>query len=321
PTRSPLNGAWREVVLSVRDLGAWSRALNQLFGWEELTRGKTDARLLKSWALPASVTAEERILTAPSDPTRLIRLMSFKGVAQTEARANAAPWDTGGIFSLLVYVRDVDEAYNTAQKLGWSAYNTPSTMDFGGMGLRNVILRGPDGVNIGLYTQTTPPLANFLYDKATAPVSIQHMVRDIDTSRRFYKEILAWVPWFDGTTTLKSNNFGVPAEKVGQPKKVVIAAAAKMGPSEKWATSQIELVQWDGMNGRDVAAGCVPPNLGIISLRMYVPDVKAAEKALTSADVSLFANVTRVSLVGGPEVDIFAARSPDGAVIEFVQEL
>ncbi len=316
----PLNGAWREVVISVRDLGAWSRALNTLFGWEELTRGKTDARLLKSWALPGTATAEERILTAPSDPTRQIRLVSFKGVPQAEARAKASPWDTGGFFSLLVYVRDANATYKDALKLGWSAYNAPSDMDFGAMTLRNVVLRGPDGVSFGLYTQQTPPLPNFPYDKATTVVSIQQMVRDIDAARRFYKDIMRWVPSFDGVTHLKSNQFGLPAERVGMSKKVIIASDRKVEPSETWSTGQVELVQWDGLSGRDFSSTCVPPNLGIISVRVPVADVKAAEKLLVANDVSVFANVTRTSLEAGREADIFAVRSPDGAMIEFFQE-
>jgi catechol 2,3-dioxygenase-like lactoylglutathione lyase family enzyme len=316
----PLTGPWREVVVSVRDLGAWSRALNQLFGWEELTRGKTDPRLLKSWALPGTATAEERILTAPSDPERQIRLVSFKGVTQTETRTNAAPWDTGGFFSLLVYVRDVDATYKDALKLGWSAYNPPSDMEFGAMTLRNVVLRGPDSVSIGLYTQRTPPLPNFPYDKATSPVSIQQMVRDIEAARRFYKDLMRWVPSFDGVTNLKSNQFGLPPERVGMSKKVITASDKKIAPSQTWLVGQVELVQWDGLTGRDFSAACVPPNLGIISLRVPVTDVKAAAKTLTANDVSVFANITRTSLAAGREADIFAVRSPDGAMIEFFQE-
>jgi catechol 2,3-dioxygenase-like lactoylglutathione lyase family enzyme len=317
-TALPLTGAWQEAVVSVRDLDRWGAALDTLFGWHEVERSPIDKRLLSAWQLPSSVTADERVFTNPQDDTRRVRFMKFSGIEQVQVRSSAMGWDTGGVFSLLCYARDVDATFKAAQELGWSAYHDPVNMQFGDRTLRNVVLRAWDGVNFGLYCPTIPPPpAAPLYSKVSAPFNGQQMVREIAPARRFYADLLGWTSWFDGTLRLNCNNFGMPANFVGVlPKNVAIMAGGKSADGA-WDYGQVELVQWDGFAGRDLAEHALPPNLGILALRVPVTDAVETAKLLIARGAILKTPPCRVAIPLHGEVMICAVRTPDGALIEY----
>jgi catechol 2,3-dioxygenase-like lactoylglutathione lyase family enzyme len=317
--RLPVGGAWQEAVVCVRRLDRWIEALGQLLGWVVESRGPADPRLLATWRLPAAARGEEAVLVARDDPPRRVRLLSLTGVEQRQIRSSGNHWDTGGIFSLLVHVRDVDATFRAAQELGWSAFHDPVDMHFGGRVLRNVVLRGWDGVNFGLYRVTVPPPPPPRYAKAAMAFNGQQSVRDIAAARAFYCDVLGWTAWFDGVTHLACNNFGMPENYVGKmPKNVIIAAAGK-DEADGWTHGQVELVQWVGFTGQDFAAQAVPPNLGILALRMPVADAAGQAAAIAARGTPLFTAPSRVTLAPYGEVTVFGVRSPDGALLEFFE--
>jgi catechol 2,3-dioxygenase-like lactoylglutathione lyase family enzyme len=325
----PITGAWSEAVVSVRDLDRWTEALDNLFGWRAAAKNPVDPRLLAAWGLPPGCAAEDVILTEPSDTSRRVRLIRFDHVPQVQIRSSAMAWEPGGIFSLLCHARDVDATFAAAQDLGWSAFNDPVDMHFEGRTLRNVVLRAWDGANFGLYRLMTPapPTLNQsapAHAKVAMAFNGQQMIRDIAPARAFYADILGWTAWFDGVTHLTCNNFGMPENFVGKmPKNVIIAAGGK-DANGAWAHGQVELVQWVGFTGRDLGARAVPPNLGILGLRIPVSDVRAKADEITKRGGTLFyAPVTVAPAPQGEttqgETIMCAVRTPDGAMIEFVQ--
>ncbi|MDX2144106.1 MAG: hypothetical protein SFV19_12180 [Rhodospirillaceae bacterium] len=315
----PPTDAWTEAVVSVRDLGRWAEALGQLFGWRAGPKNQVDPRLLKAWGLPPTCAAEDVILTEPTDTARHVRLIRFDHVTQVQIRSSAMAWEPGGIFSLLCYARDVDATFAAAQRIGWSAFNDPVDMHFEGRTLRNVVLRAWDGVNFGLYRLMTPAPPPPPYEKVAMAFNGQQMIRDIAPARKFYGDILNWSPWFDGVTHLTCNNFGMPENFVGKmPKNVIIAAGGK-DAAGAGAYGQVELVQWVGFTGRDLSARAVPPNFGILSLRIPVADVRARADDIAARGGTLFYEPTTVSLAPAGTTMLFGVRTPDGALIEFVQ--
>jgi len=315
-----LTGAWTEAVVVVRDLDRWIAALNHLFGWKVETRGQVDPRLLAAWKLPSAASGEDVVLFNPEDPPRRVRLMRIDNVSQVQIRSSGKGWDTGGIFSLLTYARDVDATFAKAQELGWSAYNDPVDMHFSGRVLRNVVLRAWDGVNFGLYLPTTPAPPEPRYALAGMTFNGQQMVRDIAAARKFWCDVLGWSAWFDDVTRLTCNNFGMPENFSGQmPKNVIIAAGGK-DAADAWAYGQVELVQWDGFTGRDFAERAVPPNLGIMALRIPVTDVRAKAAEIVRRSGVLFSEPATMTLAGRGDVTLLGTRSPDGALIEFVAQ-
>jgi catechol 2,3-dioxygenase-like lactoylglutathione lyase family enzyme len=271
----PLTGAWQEAVVCVRDLARWNAALQRLFGWQVERGGAVDLRLLRAWGLPAHARGEDLVFVQPDDALRRVRLVRLDGLPQVQMRSSAAHWDTGGIFSLLVNVRDVDATFREAQELGWSAYHDPVEMHFSGRVLRNVVLRGWDGVNFGLYRPQQPPPPEPRYAKAGMAFNGQQSVRDIAAARAFYRDRLGWTPWFDAVLRLDCNNLGMPASHVGRTPLNVIIAAASRDAQGAWNYGQVELVEWAELRGLDLAARAVPPNLGIVALRVPVADAAA----------------------------------------------
>jgi catechol 2,3-dioxygenase-like lactoylglutathione lyase family enzyme len=315
----PTTGAWQEAVVSVRDLDRWIDALDALFGWKVELRGAVDPAWLAAWGLPAGAGAEEALLFHPDDAPRRLRLLRFDGVAQVEIRSSGHHWDTGGIFSLLAYVDDPDASFAAAQALGWSAHHDPVDMHFGDRQLRNVVLRAWDGVGFGLYRQMSPARAAPSWRKAGMAFNGQQSVRDIGAARAFYRDRLGWTPWFDDVLRLGCNNLGMPENHVGRTPMNVIIAAASRDAQGAWHYGQVELVEWVEFRGLDLAARAVPPNLGILGLRIPVADAAARAASLEAAGLPLFVPPVRVELAPHGEVLLFAVRSPDGAIIEFFQ--
>lgn len=308
-------GGWQEAVTSVHDLGRWIEALDHLAGWSVSHRGPTSTNLLAAWGMPDSVTAEDALLVCAEDTSRWLRLISFSGATQRHIRSSGQAWETGGLFSLLAYSNDVPAALQRAHDLGWLAHNDPVLMEFGDRELRNVVLRGPDGCNFGLYQPLKPmPETPFPFPKLGPPFNGQQMVRDAAASQAFYERALGWESWYSGSLTLGCNNFGIPENLMGlHPKNVSIMHGA---PN---AYGQVELVQWTGFSGRDFASHAVPPNLGHLALRLCVDDLEATITRIESANVPLYAKPVRVTLAPFGDVDLCTLRTPDGAMIDLIQ--
>lgn len=308
-------GGWQEAVTSVHDLGRWIEALDHLAGWSVAHRGQSSSRLLSAWSLPDSVTADEAVLVCPEDSSRWLRLMAFNGTPQRQIRSSGQPWESGGIFSLLAYSNDVNAALSRAHDLGWLAHNDPVLMEFGDRELRNVVLRGPDGCNFGLYQPLKPvPEKPFPFDKLGPPFNGQQMVRNAAASQSFYEQALGWESWFSGSLTLGCNNFGIPENLMGKhPKNVSIMHGA---PN---SYGQVELVQWTGLFGRDFAEHARPPNLGHLALRLCVDDLPATVAQLGTAGIDLYAEPSTLTLEPFGEVDLCTIRTPDGALFDLLQ--
>lgn len=315
----PITGAWQEALVSVRELDRWVDALDQLFGWKVELRGEVDPAWLAAWGLPAAARAEQVLLFHPDDPPRRVRLLRFGGVPQVEIRSSGHHWDTGGIFSLLAYVDDPDACFAQAQALGWSAHHDPVDMHFGDRHLRNVVLRAWDGVAFGLYRQVSPARAAPAWRKAGMAFNGQQSVRDIGPARDFYTRVLGWTPWFDARIGLTCNNMGVPLSQVPTQQQDVIICGAAREAAGLWHYGQVELVAWPGLGGLDFAARAVPPNLGVLALRIPVADLDARLRELAAQGVLPRTSPCAMTLEPWGRVRIAAIRTPDGAVLELMQ--
>ncbi len=306
---------WQEAVTSVSDLDRWVDALDYLAGWSVEHRGTVDSRLLKAWHLPAEITASEAVLVCEQDPSRWLRLVAFSGAEQQQIRSSGQPWESGGIFSLLCYCRDTQAAFARAQELGWTAHNDPVLMEFGDSELLNVVLRGPDGCNFGLYQSLKlVPSSPTPFPKLGAPFTGQQMVRDIALAEGFYRDVLGWTSWFSDALRLGCNNFGVPSNLVGvHPKHVAIMDARDR------RRGQVELVQWTGFEGRDFSTYAVPPNLGHLALRWPVEDLEWCLGRLRAANLEPVTQPTRCLLAPVGEVLLCSVRTPDGVIVDLIQ--
>lgn len=312
---------WQEAVLSVSDAEAWQVQLKDIAGWEASLKGDVDQRLLAQWGLSDQVTAKFVVMQNPGETQGLVRLMQFSGAEQVQIRSSAQAWDTGGFLSLLIRSRGVDQNFADARRYQWTGYNDPVTLHLGPeRRLRNVVLRGPDGINFGVYERVVPGLDGWPnIKKMSRPFNAMQIVKDRDATVAFYTDVLGYESAMIGNSPashVESNNFGLPANLVTS----TALKSAIMHPVGG-ETGRIEFVEWDGLEGRDLSARAVPPNLGILTLRFPVSDAVARAQEIEARGGSLRAQPTIVSLPPYGDVTLFSVTTPDGVFLEFFQPL
>ncbi len=269
---------------------------------------------LDYWRLPRSATAQWLRVCAPAADTGCIRLVRFVGLAQRPVRLGLRPWDTGGIFSLMVRTDDLDTLYDRALALGWSAESEPIRFRFGNSELKNVVLTGPDGINVAAYQRLSPPFTAFPLGPISQVFNSMRMVRDQRASVRFYHD-LGFAKVFDSDVidpVPGPNNFSIPQNLVT---KIVRRASALQPVAGE--TGRVEVMQFVGFTGKDVGDRAMPPNLGIMSIRYPATSLAAVRSRLASAGVQTAYEGQGVSIGGLGRLDLIAARDPDGAITEF----
>jgi len=308
---------WTEAVVSVRDLNASSRLLSEAGGWRVTGQGAVTRAELDYWRLPASVSGRFRRLCAPKARIGCIRFVRLTGVAQRPVRLAARPWDTGGIFSLMVRSDDVQHLFDRAIAMGWWAESEPIRFSFGGSTLKNVVLTGPDGFNIAIYERVAPPFTAFPLGPVSQAFNSMRMVRDQKASLAFYRDVLGFNTVFDQDYRDPApgpSNFSLPHNLTTS----VIRRAAALQPGAG-ETGRVEVMQFVGLTGKHVAAHAAPPNLGIISVRYPVEGLGAYRARLQARQVRPRFAVDRVDIPDLGPVSILAVEDPDGALTEFYE--
>jgi catechol 2,3-dioxygenase-like lactoylglutathione lyase family enzyme len=313
-----VDAGWAEAVVVVSDLSRMVAVLDAVAGWQPVWRGTTPAAVLALWGLPAGASGSEVLLANPGDQAGFVRLVHLKGAgAQQQIRSSAMPWDTGGVFSLMTRARDLDGAFRRAQALGYSAYNDPTDFDFGGVVLRNVVLRLPDGLNLAIYERRQPLLAGWsTIRKLSAPFNAMQMVPDRDRTRDFWRTVFGYVPLAEGDFLDRApgpNNFALPHNLTTRiERRYAIMAIAG---SE---TGRVEAMQFAGLTGRDLSAQARFPNLGIAALRWPTARLEERlQRARAAGHATSAATVTAELQPHGP-VRLAQVRSPDGVMIELM---
>jgi len=303
PAPAPRHPGWAEAVAIVTSLARTARWLADVAGWTRVWRGPTPPGVLALWGLPAGARGEEWLMGNPGDSFGRVRLVQLSGAGpQRRIRPAAMPWEPGGLFSLMVRTRDLDAAWARHQALGFDAFSEPYAFTFGGVALRNIVLRGPDGINLAVYERVRPQLEGWPnLTRLSPPFNSMMMVADRARSQRFWEDaglglgVLAQGRFTDPAPEM--NNFAIPANLVTSAARSY-AILAEPGAE----TGRVELMAFEGLGGRDFSAAARPPNLGLASLRW---PVAALPDAATVARVEPYGRV-RLSLL----------RSPDGVIVE-----
>jgi len=312
---SILERPWQEAVLSVRDLDKAARFFIEVGGFETVSRGPMEASELAYWQLDPKVSAEHLLLRAPGTDHAYLRFVRFDGAEQVAVRIGARAWDTGGYFSLMMRAKGLDEVYADAMKLGWAAESEPVRFDFPPSVLANVVLKGPDGINIALYERLTPPLEPFWdFERLSQPFNAMQMVADIEPADAFFTELLGMdYFWADDFLDPEPgpNNFGLPQNLTTEiPRRTRILSAVE------GETGRLELMQFVGLDGRDLSDRAAPPNLGILSVRYEVADADAAYARFTARGGQAWRAPATVTVLPYGRLRMFAVRAPDGAIVE-----
>lgn len=309
---------WQEAVVSVRDLAPIRDFMVEVAGYEVMASGALDPAWLSAWRIE-DATGAYVLLRSPDKSVGWVRLVRIDGVDQALIRPGAQAWDQGGLFSLMVRSEDATLVMDAAHARGWSVFNQPQVFDFGGLIIKNVVVRLPDGVNLAVYSRVRPPvqgwddLEGFSY-----PFNTMAMVHDIDAERAFFEEGLGFSPFWEGDyidPVEVDTNFALPDNLSDEiPRRTAIL---QQRPGED---GRIELMQFVGVSGQDFSDRARPPNLGILGVRLPVADLDAALQRLSGQGLAPTAGPNPMTLNPYGEIRWAAVRSPSGITVELFEQ-
>ncbi len=73
------------------------------------------------------------------------------------------------------------------------------------------------------------------------------------------------------------------------------------------------------MHGRDFSAHCVAPNVGLLCLRIPVPDLQRYVGEITARGAAAYADSAMLEVAPYGRLQMFSTRSPEGAILEFFE--
>jgi hypothetical protein len=81
----------------------------------------------------------------------------------------------------------------------------------------------------------------------------------------------------------------------------------------------IEIFKFDGVTGKDFADRAHPPNLGVLSYRIHVPDLTAYAGTIASRGVEPRVPLTELTVAPYGKVRQMVVVAPSGAWLEFFE--
>jgi catechol 2,3-dioxygenase-like lactoylglutathione lyase family enzyme len=210
--------------------------------------------------------------------------------------------------------------YDDAIRLGWWTETPIVDLEFGTSKLKVVIYRGPDGVQVQGYERLSPPLPEAIgpFDRLTRPFNMMQMVRDRDASYDFYTKVLGFATFYNGEPYLAEEPEYMP---LGIPYNLTTEIAYRAGivypvPGEFGRMETIEIM---GLEGRDYAERCVAANLGILAVRFPVERAGDAMALIEARGWPIDVPARDFDLPPYGEITAFDVKTPDGAIIQFME--
>lgn len=308
------------ATASVTDLDRTARFFRELGAYEAVFRGPLDPREIAAFGLPAGASGEALVLKAPGSEHSYVRLVRFDDAGpKVPTRPGARAWDTGCIWSLMVRAKDLDAIYADAVAMGWWTETPITYLEFGASKLNVVVFRGPDGVQVQAYERLSPALPEGFtpFERLSQPFNIMQMSADREAARHLMEDVLGFERFWYGPPYTDAEPTFMP---LGIPKNLTTSVPYKAGifypvPGEY---GRMEYIEIDGLEGRDHSGLCHAPNLGWLSVVYPVDNAAATREAIAARGWPIETEPYRTSRGPYGEVTVFAIRTPDGAIIEFL---
>lgn len=310
-----------EAVMSVFDIERVCAAMVGAAGYVRHDLPDCPVEQVVAWHVPEGCTRIEQVLlTAPGDFRGRLRLVRFHGVPQEPIRPSQRTWDTGGIFDLDVFSKDVRALYaDLVRDHGWTAFGEPVDYQIGEFDVAQVVARGPDGLNLAVIQPHKEPLFELpAFDRLSRVFNSTQLVADLDRALAFYCDVLGWQPLMSelvqGVVEPGFDVLGLPMPMARDCKRRV-AIVHPQGRND----GSVELIEIEGLNGNDYSARAVAPNVGLLSLRFTVPCVESYAREIADRGGIAYTAPMRVEIAPFGPLELFCVRAPDGAILEFVE--
>lgn len=261
----PLTYAY--VVISVADmdqaLGLWV----DRFGMEIVTRRDgRDPALARAWGIAPEDIIDQALLRTPGQQQGGVHLVRFR-LPGAPVREGAAATDLVPK-SVDIAVRDIQARYDELAAAGFKFRSTVGKLVTDtGLEVLEVHLPGPDGVNLVFVEQPAHPEPVSSKGYGVAP---QIVVISPDNLREssYYQSLL-------GLEQISHNQFGGPSveKTIGLPPGAKLDIRI-MGDSTI-DYGRIEIVQYGGVQSRNLYPLAKPPARGMLSVTYFVPEVES----------------------------------------------
>jgi len=244
----------QEVVVSVFDIDQFARGFVEAAEFRKVALPDAAPEQFAAWRVPAGCSRiEQAHLVHPNSPELRggMRLVRFHGVEQKVMRSSQRSWDTGGIFDVDVYSRDVSKTYRKLQSLGWTALGEPVDYRESYLHVRQVVASGPNGFMLAMIQRYSPPVTDVPpFDAMSMIFNSTQMVASLDRALEFYTRVLGWNV---------SNRFDITgqaepgADVLGLPQPQADGALRRLAMLRSpWDNpAAVELIENQSMRGRD----------------------------------------------------------------------
>ncbi len=303
----------QEFVISVSDLDQALPAFTDVFQWKIKHQGNIDPTSIRLWGLEFGTTGREVLVGNEQSQFGYVRLVEIDVPNKQLMRPAARWWDTGGLYNLNILVKDLDWTESSLRRLGWTAHGLKSTYDRGTARGESQVMIGPGDLVVSFQERQSPPLEGWPpFDGATHIEVGYQMVRDLEAWYAFYSEVLG----FEGiglrdrpqTSAVGPNDYGLPHNVME------IASYRQANVLFPRSTKQsLGARQWMTAQGYDFQDRIGPPNLGILSVRIPVPDLDDVLERLNDAGVEPASDVQILFLEPYGAVRAVAVQTPGGS--------
>ena len=308
----------REILYSVGNLKKVLDFFVAYGGWSVVGEYSSSPDVLQYWNLDQQASAKEVLLQSNYHPTGQLRLIKYEGVSQDYIRSSQQPWDTGGIMDINLRVHEVAQSFENLREMGWHGLSDPLLQTMGPFKLYDILMKGYDDVIIAFTHRLQPPMQ--LEAKINLPSHIYNsslVVKDLEASRRFYIEGL-------GSQLLNSyevrkdspqeNMFGLPFNLAD---KVTCKANILSFDGERDVIFQ--LIEFEGVSGKDFSKKAIPPNRGFLLYRCEVNGLDAYYEELSEKGIPIHQPLQQLSIQPYGLVNSFSVISPNGVWWEFFE--
>jgi predicted enzyme related to lactoylglutathione lyase len=320
----------QEMVAIVKDLDRAARPWLAVGGFVTYAESASDPGLAAVWDLPPGARVSQRVIGPPQAEKGFLRLVQISGVPQVQIRSSARPFDTGGIFNVNAFVKDMPAVFESLRDHGYIGFADPSRYVLSGKPYAGAMMTGPDGITVNLISRLDPEGARYGDQPPFGAMghvrNATQMVKDYDGAVAFFRDALGWHVRWEATPAWEkdgANNMGLPPGLVKAGMVTEKAASLTMAPDADGGTVEIFAFTGRGfaLDGRDFAAGADPPNLGLVAYRIHVPDLDAYLARIARNNVRPVKPVQELTVPMYGRVKLATVKAPSGARLEFFQQL
>ena len=248
--------AWDEVRIGTYHNAEFARFFTEIGGFTAIYSDPA-VMMLEQNGQGARIVLEEMPMSAP------------------QARApDAASWEPGCYWSLMMRARDIPAIVEDARALGWKPKTPVAYLEFGLSKLNVVVLtHQATGMQIQLYERLTTPLPEDYpdFERFGVPFNIMQMTSDRDATYRFFTEDLGFATWYHGDPYVSEEPEIMP---LGIPKDLTTTVpyrASIVSPVEGMETGRFEMIEVmgadAGLTGRDFSTTCTRAAVGLTEVR------------------------------------------------------